>query len=434
MHQRDVIVVGGGLAGLVAGLTAAEAGARATVLEAATEPGGRARTRVEEGFHFNMGPHALYAKGAGAEVLRGLGIAPRGAAPGASGALALVRGGAHALPAGFVSLLATGLLDLGEKIELGRFLAALPKLDAARWDAVPLSQALRALLARPGCRRLVAALTRLTSYGHAPHVMSAGAALRQLQLAFDGGVLYLDEGWQALVDDLRAAARRRGVRLETGARARTVGRGAGGRLRVEADGAGPQEADAVVLAVGPRDVRRLVGDGEDPDLARLEAQAVPVRLASLDVGLRTLPAPRRSFALGVDEPTYVSVHSAAARLAPEGMALVHACRYLAPDETPDREALRAELEATLSRLQPGWEAHVARLHFQPALPVAHALPRADAGGLAGRPGPALPGCPGLFVAGDWVGARGLLADASLASGAEAGRAAAAAAGGAARAA
>ncbi|MDX1649449.1 MAG: FAD-dependent oxidoreductase, partial [Myxococcota bacterium] len=371
-----------------------------------------------------MGPHALYAKAAGAEVLRRFGVAPEGAAPSASGALALAGGGAHALPAGFVSLLATGLLDLGATIDLGRFLASLPKLDAARYDAVPVSEALRELLARPASRRLVTALVRLTSYGHAPDVMSAGAALRQLQLAFDGGVLYLHEGWQSLVDDLRAAARARGVRLETGARVRRVRRAEAGRLRVEVDRAEAREGDAVVLAVGPRDARRLVEDGDDPALARMEAQAVPVRLASLDVGLRTLPAPRRTFALGIDEPTYVSVHSAAARLAPEGMALVHACRYLAPDETPERDALRAELEATLSRLQPGWRRHIGPLHFQPALPVAHALPRADAGGLAGRPGPAVPDHPDLFVAGDWVGSRGLLADASLASGAEAGRAAA----------
>jgi phytoene dehydrogenase-like protein len=426
MHHRDVIVIGGGLAGLTAGLSAALEGARTTVLEAVSEAGGRARTRVEEGFYFNMGPHALYAKAAGMEALRELGITPRGAAPGQSGAMAFAGGGAYTLPAGFVSLLATGLLDLGEKIELGRFLATLPKLDAARFDAVPLGEALQELLRRPRNRQLAAALVRLTTYGHDTAHLSAGAAIRQLQHAAAGGVLYLDGGWQALVDALADAARRRGAKLECGVRARRVARDASGRWQVEVEGRGPLAADAVVLAAGPREARRLVEDGEDPALARLEADALPVRLASLDLGLRRLPRPRSSFALGIDEPTYVSVHSATARLAPDGAALVHACRYLAPGEAPQREAVRGEIEAALSRLQPGWREEVARAHYQPGLLVAHALPRADRGGLAGRPGPALAGHPGLFLAGDWVGDRGLLADAALASGRRAGLAAAAA--------
>ncbi|HTZ10385.1 MAG TPA: hypothetical protein VMB72_15035, partial [Acidimicrobiales bacterium] len=55
--------------------------------------------------------------------------------------------------------------------------------------------------------------------------------------------------------------------------------------------------------------------------------------------------------------------------------------------------------------------------------VSHALPRPGPG-LAGRPPVAVPGRPGVFVAGDWVGPVGLLADAALDSGRAAGEAAA----------
>ncbi len=48
--------------------------------------------------------------------------------------------------------------------------------------------------------------------------------------------------------------------------------------------------------------------------------------------------------------------------------------------------------------------------------MTHGLPLAERGGLPGRPAVAVPGAPGLFVAGDWVGDRGLLADAAAASG------------------
>ena len=54
--------------------------------------------------------------------------------------------------------------------------------------------------------------------------------------------------------------------------------------------------------------------------------------------------------------------------------------------------------------------------------VHHGVPLARSGGLAGRPrvdAPAELGLPGVFLAGDWVGPEGMLADAAAASGAAA---------------
>ena len=44
-----------------------------------------------------------------------------------------------------------------------------------------------------------------------------------------------------------------------------------------------------------------------------------------------------------------------------------------------------------------------------------ALPTAESGGFAGRPGPRVPGLEDLYLAGDWVGPEGFLVDASAAS-------------------
>jgi hypothetical protein len=57
------------------------------------------------------------------------------------------------------------------------------------------------------------------------------------------------------------------------------------------------------------------------------------------------------------------------------------------------------------------------------LVVAHGAPTAAGGGLSGRPVIDALGIPGVFVAGDWVGPEGLLADAAAASGTAAARAA-----------
>ena len=62
--------------------------------------------------------------------------------------------------------------------------------------------------------------------------------------------------------------------------------------------------------------------------------------------------------------------------------------------------------------------------FLRRMTVVGATPSPAAGGLAGRPGIDSTGLAGVYVAGDWVGPRGWLADGSLASGEAAGIAAA----------
>lgn len=88
--------------------------------------------------------------------------------------------------------------------------------------------------------------------------------------------------------------------------------------------------------------------------------------------------------------------------------------YLGHNGT-DPKAVERELEGVVDLVQPGWRDAVAERRFLPSMTVMHALPVAAAGGLAGRPDVRVPEVRNLFVAGDWVGPEGLLADASLAS-------------------
>ncbi|MCB0018616.1 MAG: FAD-dependent oxidoreductase, partial [Anaerolineales bacterium] len=63
-QDADVVVIGGGLAGLTAALALGQAGRQVILLEKAAALGGRAASQQKEGYTFNLGPHALYRSGA----------------------------------------------------------------------------------------------------------------------------------------------------------------------------------------------------------------------------------------------------------------------------------------------------------------------------------------------------------------------------------
>ncbi len=413
----DLVVIGGGVAGLSAATLAARRGRRVRLFEKAGELGGRAVTQVKEGFSFNVGPHALYRGDAGMRVLRELGIEPRGATPLPSGGHAVRAGVKHPFPAGFLSLVSTGLLSLSGKLEVARLLSRIQTLDAAPWQRSTVSQWLAAVSRRDDVRQLLGALVRLTTYGNAPDQQSGGAALEQVQGALRANVLYLDGGWQQLVDALRATATAAGVTIESGTRVDAVdlepGSSAVRGVRF-ADGSTIACAGAI-LATPPADAAALLAGDARRVVGGWAERATPLRAACLDLALSELPEPRSTFGLGIDAPLYFSVHSAVAKLTPGKGALVHVAKYLDPQARDDASRDLAELEAFTDLLQPGWRSRVVHGRFLPHMVVTHGLVTAAQGGKAGRPGPTVDGAPGLYVAGDWVGAEGMLADASFAS-------------------
>ena len=411
-QRADVVVIGAGLAGLAVAGYAARAGRSVVLLEKAGAAGGRAQTTAVGRFQFNLGPHALYRNGHAEQVLRELDVPIAGRSPNASGGYAVSGGVAHALPGGFLSLLTTGLFGIASKLEAARLLAGLGRMAAAPLDRTSVRDWLARDVRQPEVRALLGGLVRVSSYAADHARMSAGAAVAQVQGALGGGVRYLDGGWQPLVDGLAATATRAGARLSTSARAAAVTDGGGCRTVRLADGT-TIDADAVVIAAGPDAAAQLLDGAAGATARGWASAAIPVRAACLDIGMSRLPRPRATFALGIDRPLYLSVHSAVARLAPEGAAMIHVMKYGAGDADPRAE--ERELEGLLDLIQPGWRELTIERRFLPNMLVSHALPTAAAGGLTGRPQVAVPGADGVYVVGDWVGPTGMLADASMAS-------------------
>jgi phytoene dehydrogenase-like protein len=299
----DVAVVGGGLAGLAAAATAARAGRSVTLFEQAPAPGGRARTRTEDGFAFNIGPHALYRTGYSLGILRDLGVEVQAGLLGTDGAHVVKDGRLYPLPAGIGSLLTSPLMDWRGKIEAGMFLGTLQKLDTRPLDGLTVDEWLDRAVRNPGARSLIAASIRTASYANDSAHLSAGAGLRQLQKGLSG-VFYVHGGWQTIVDDLRARAEAFGVQIVSGARVAEIEMNEAGSatqaLRL-ADGR-HYEVGSAILAVPPQQASALVGGGQQPALAAWAERAVPIHAASLDIGLRRLPQPKQLVALGLDGP------------------------------------------------------------------------------------------------------------------------------------
>lgn len=410
MRELRTGVVGGGISGLVAATNIARSGRSCVLLEAAAELGGRARTRVQDGFHFNQGPHGLYVAGALNKLLREWDIAATASSPDLGAGVAVWDGSMHPLPVG-ASLKTLTPLDASSRDALiGQF----KRIAAGDYDGrgEALSSVTRQLPFAAG--RMIEALVRVSTYAHAPDLLDAKAALDQVRLSFKG-VLYHDGGWQTLVDGLVATASAAGATLRTGYRVATISRMESGWV-IEAPPNAPEQVDAVILAVPPNEAGRLARDVSDIRVAASRVSAA--RISGLDLGLEPGVRPSAPFALGMTAPTYFSVHSDAAKLTPEGGTLVHLARYLAPDERPDAN-FRAELEALADTLLPHWRSFEARRQQHIGMVVGYDIPSWS---MRGRRTPGhFANVPGLFLAGDWIGDEGMLADAAAASGRAAAR-------------
>jgi phytoene dehydrogenase-like protein len=408
---RPVVIVGAGLAGLTATLQLAREGVPVVALEGSGQPGGRARSTVRDGFTLNLGPHGLATAGPGTRILRRLGVDLPGGHPAVPRAQLLVDGRI------------VGPLDRRGGAGGLRTVAGLARItaDARRGDPDGSVAAwLAARVPDPRARGVMTVMARLATYADALDEQAADVMAEAIR---GGGVRYLDGGWGALVARLRGAAEAAGGRVvRTGAGVTRVRRDDRGAWQVVLRDGRELEAGAVILAAGgPGEAAALLEGAPGRTLRGWADRATPVRMAALDVALARRPE-MPSLVLGVDEPLYLSVQSDASRIAPDGGAVVQLARFL-PLDRPAPADTRARLEALLDQVAGRWRDDLVHARYLPGLTVTHDAGRVATGGRRGRPGPGVPGAPGLYVAGDWVGRSGTLSQASIASAAAAASAA-----------
>ncbi|UJF35445.1 phytoene desaturase family protein [Paenibacillus hexagrammi] len=410
----DVVIIGAGIAGLTASIYLARAGRRVLVLEKGDQWGGRAVSTELAASRVNLGAHALNKSAL--PILQEVGVIPAGASPKPFNSLTFTEanGGFKELP--LSQCLLGSFLKWQEKLQLMRFYSSLKKIDTSALNELSFQTYIDNQLDSPRVRSIVHALVRLSTYSHDPELLSAGAAIEQLKL---GQVLYIHGGWQALVNSLIEQAHRAGVVIQKSSPVREI-TGSYPQMNVGLKDGMQITTRHVLSTAGPKDTMAML----QPALTSAEAEAynklIPVRAACLDLVVSGMPLPKKNFVLGVDEPWYYSNHSAASSLSDHpGYSVVHVMKYLSSSTPSEPKQDELELEGFLDRIQPGWRKHVIQQRFLPRMLVSHGIVTAASGGLSGRPGPAVEGRPGLYVAGDWVGSTGMLLQASLASAKEA---------------
>ena len=365
MHRLTVI--GGGLAGLTAAVTAAEAGAKVTLYEAHHTLGGRART-ADEPYRTNDGPHALYSGGPHWAWLRQRDLI---------GPLAPI----PPLEAARLRLRHHGVLRRTPPLAMLKLLRhssqqAPVDVDFLTWATERAGE--------EGARA-AAHYSAVALFHHDPGALSAAFVQERLRRAtkLPPEAHYPRGGWASVVDRMAGRAWNLGVRMETLSRVDTL----------------PTDTP-VIVATSLDAARRLLGDDS---LTWASGRTVLV-----DLAVRT----RRGDAFAVsdlDSPGWIERFTAQDRtLAPAGEQLVQGQIPIAPHETKADGTARAE--QLLDLAFDGWRGRVTWRREAVANGRTGAV---DLPGTSWRDRPAVDRGDGVYLAGDQVAAPGVLSEVSF---------------------
>lgn len=407
-RKWDVVIVGGGLAGYVAANYLAKTDLSILLLEKGKHVGGRARTNKVKQQYLNLGPHALYKRGKAMAILEELRIELQGKSPKLAGAL-IEDNQQYPAPLSPLGLFTTNLFNGKERLEWIAALAKIMRIDTGKLTEQTFQQWVRQTARSTKVQSLLYVLGRLATYCHAPEMVSAKIMLTNMKNAM-GGVLYLDGGWQTIIDQLHNQAIIAGVEVKQHATVKQIEQNEKWPFKIQLANGEEILSNHVICTTSPDELNEMLGENQLPNFT-------PVRGATLDVALTQLPNPKQLFAMGITDPLYFSVHSPYARLSDDSTsAVLHVFKYHQPDQSLDATMIKTELEQFLEKLQPGWKEYKITSRFLPNIIVNQRLPQAGDEHMLQHAKEAIPG---LYLAGDWASPDCILADAAISTGKQA---------------
>lgn len=366
----------------------------------------------KNGICMNLGAHALYRGGEAFLAFNELGVNLPGGIP-STKAHGIWKGDIYTIPTDFRSILSTPLLSWSAKVQFARLMIHLGNLDVGKVPKMSLTTWAENEIKDPMVRNIFYALCRTTTYTYAPTIQLASSVLKQIQLSMKEGVLYVDGGWETIITNLRNIASTSGVQFLAKKHVLKIEH-CEGKQRIQCFDDEVFEAGAVIVTTPPKEACKIIKGAEGTSLHRWSEQSVPVTVAALDIGLRRLPNPTHQFVLGLDQPIFYTNQSRAAKLSEDGSIAVSLIKYHTPVfELNHIQDDKEQLENTMELLHPNWEREVVAQQYLPKITVVYDFPHIDR---VEKPGPNIPGMPGVYVAGDWLGHDEILADAAVASG------------------
>jgi len=368
----QVRIIGAGLAGLVAAITAAEDGASVEVLEARSELGGRARS-TDGPFIANFGPHALYKGLSNWDWLKQRGLLGELATPRSSGVRFYLDGRARRTPP----------LGLIRSLPLA-FADAPIDRDFRSWASSAVGERNADLLCAYG---------GVITFHHDPGSLSAAFLAQRFRWVYvPPGIRFVKGGWSELVARLHEHALELGVDFQTGVRVSEL------------------PDPPVIVATELHEARRLLGD----ETLRWEGATA----ALLDLGLRSRGGDPGAV-IDLEQGALIERYSSCdATVAPQGCEIVQA--HIGIDGATHAERGVLRLEEILDQTFTDWRERVLWRRRQISANRTGAI---DAPGHSWGDRPAIDRGGGVFLAGDMVRAPGFLSEVSFLSGQQAARAA-----------
>lgn len=374
--EQDVIVIGGGFAGLATGALLAHAGQRVLVLERRPVLGGRALVVVQQGFTLNYGLHYIIGGNSSPHyrILKHIGkLNTVKLSPVDAPKLHRMRGGKlYKLPTTPLDMLSTGLLSTAGKLALVKGLAVLMTANPDKLWNVPVGEWIEKHVTRePTLRDFLLDLGSPLTFEAQPELVSAAhfiLILRPLLMPKGPLAYYPAGGWLSMFEAYKTHIEQQNgeVRLKTDV----------DRLEIEGDTVKGVWVDSelfrakhVVIAVPPGEMIDLLQSTPIQGLEPERLQKIrPTMGVAVDLGVMglhndtigTIELPEYAATLGIHnlfEPT----------LAPPGGHLMQMLRFLTPEQMQDKANIDSTESMMLKILEQVWPGISAKVVYRRTL-------------------------------------------------------------------
>lgn len=362
--RSEVIVVGGGFAGLATGALLAHAGAHVRVLERRPILGGRALVVKQEGFTLNYGLHYIVGgyRSPHHRILKHidkLKTAPL--MPVKPRLLHRMRDGQlYQVPSTPTDMLSTKLLSVRGKLSLPQAMLKIVTAKDEKLWRVPVGEWLDGVTREPTLRAFFLDLVGPLTFEAEAEALSAAhfaQVMRPFLMPKGPIALYPAGGWISMFDAFKQHIEERGgsVELKTPAERLEID---GGNVRGVWVNSELQHADHVVLALPPNELNELLKDTPISGLETERLQAIrPTMGVAIDLGVMglennhigTIELPELNGTLGIHnlfEPS----------LAPAGGHLFQFLRFMTPAQMQDKADVEQTEPLLLQVLEGIWPA------------------------------------------------------------------------------